>query len=97
MNYNHDIADKINFEHQFVVQLDRRNGRDFKCYSVGTDEFRNYVGQTTGYIEPDRSAYTDIVTICRDICGVNLSIGYHSEHCENEHLVISEWENRHPS
>lgn len=93
MNKNHDIADAINLNHQFVVQLDRRNDKDFKCYSVGTDKFRTYVRKTTGYSEPDRSSYTDIVTLCRDICGVNLSIGYRSEHSEDEHLVVSEWVN----
>lgn len=93
MRCNHDIADKINHEHQFIVQLDRRNASDFKCYSVGTDEFRNYVHRITGYEEADRSSYTDIVTICRDVCGVNLSIGYCNEHSPSEHLVIDEWEN----
>ena len=91
MNENHDIADKINSSHQFIIQLDRRNGRDFKCYSVGTDDFRAYVSKITGYSEPDRSSYTDIVTLCRDICGVNLSIGYRNEHSEDEHLIIDEW------
>lgn len=93
MNENHDIAEEINFNHQFVIQLDRRNGKDFKCYSVGTDEFRNYVRQTTAYSEPDRESYTDIVTLCRDICGVNLSIGYCKEHTEEEYLVVEEWLN----
>ena len=93
MNENHDIADTINLGHQFVVQLDRRNAKDFKCYSVGTDKFRTYISQATGYSEPDRSSCTDIVTLCRDICGVNLSIGYHNEHGEDEHLVVSEWQN----
>lgn len=93
MNENHDIADKINLSHQFIIQLDRRNGKDFKCYSVGTDKFLAYVKQHTQYSEPDRSSYTDIVTICRDICGVNLSIGYRHEHSENEHLVFGEWVN----
>jgi len=93
MNQNHDIADKINSTHQFVIQLDRRNGNDFKCYSVGTHEFRTYVNQATGYSEPDRSSYTDIVTLCRDICGVNLSIGYRNEHHNDEHLVVDEWLN----
>lgn len=87
MDKNHDIADSINFNHQFVVQFDRRNDRDFKCYSVGTDEFRAHVRQYTGYSEPNRSSYTDIVTLCRNICGVNLSIGYRNEHSEDEHLV----------
>lgn len=93
MNANEDIAKKINSDHQFVVQLDRRNGNDFKCYTVGTDEFRTYVSQITGYSEPDRLSYTDIVTLCRDICGVNLSIGYRNEHTEDEHIVVGEWVN----
>lgn len=88
MSCNPDIADKINFEHQFIVQLGRRNGSDFKCYHVGTEEFSNYVEQISGYTEPNCSSYTDIVTICRDICGVNLSIGYNEENSENEYLVI---------
>lgn len=86
-----DIANKINKDHQFAVQLDRRNGTDYKCYNVGTDEFREYVEAQTKYKEPDRSSFTDIVTICRDICGVNLGIGYHNEHCSCESLNINEW------
>jgi hypothetical protein len=92
MSNNEDIADEINHDHQFVIQFDRRNGRDFKCYDVGTDEFRSYVAEKTGYTEPDRRATTDIVTLCREIAGVNLSIGYHNEHHEDEYLNISEWE-----
>jgi hypothetical protein len=53
MGHNKDIADEINHDHQFVIQFDRRNGRDFKCYDVGTDEFRAYVADKTGYTEPD--------------------------------------------
>ena len=41
MDHNKDIADEINHDHQFVIQFDRRNGRDFKCYDVGTDEHGN--------------------------------------------------------
>lgn len=93
MNENPDIADEINLNHQFIVQLDRKNDKDFKCYSVGTDEFRTYVKNTTGYLEPDLLSYTDIVTLCRDVCGVNLSVGYHNQHTEDEYLVIKEWEN----
>jgi len=92
MNENQDIADEINNNHQFVIQLDRKNGKDFKCYSVGTDEFRKYVIQVTGYSEPDRDASTDIVTLCRRITGVNLSIGYRNEHSEDEKLILHEWQ-----
>ena len=41
MDHNKDIADEINHDHQFVIQFDRGNGRDFKCYDVGTDEHGN--------------------------------------------------------
>lgn len=91
MNEHPDIADEINSNHQFVIQLDRRGGKDFKCYSVGTDDFRAYVKEQTHYSEPDRSSYTDIVTLCRNITGVNLSIGYGNEHTSSEHLVLTDW------
>jgi len=90
---NTDIAEEINTTHQFMIQLDRRNGKDFKCYSVGTDEFRDYIEHTTGYTEPDQFSYTDIVTLCREIAGVNLSVGYRNEHSCNESLSIDEWQN----
>ncbi len=93
INKNPDIADKINSNHKFIIQLDRRNGKDFKCYSVGTVEFKEYVSKITGYSEPDWSSYTDIVTLCRHICGVNLSIGYRNEHGTDEYLVIDKWLN----
>ncbi len=89
---NADIADELNQDHQFMIQFDRRHGTDFKCYSVGTDEFRLYLQQVTGYSEPNRSAYTDIVTLCRTITGVNLSVGYRKEHSCLESLSIQEWQ-----
>ncbi len=92
MAENPDIADEINLTHKFCVQFDRRNSRDFKCYSVGTDEFRAYIAAETGYQEPDRHSCTDIVELCRDICGVNFSIGYYKEHTDREYLVLDEWQ-----
>ena len=92
MDEHEDIADDINLRHQFAIQLDRRNGKDFKCYEVGTDAFRSYIRKTTGYSEPDRNSFTDIVTLCRTICGVNLSVGYRNEHTADEYLVIDEWQ-----
>lgn len=91
MRENKDIAEKINKNHQFAIQLDRRNGRDFKCYGVGTNQFRNYVEQITGYQEPNRQSYTDICVLCQEVTGVNLSIGYHNEHTLSEYLVLAEW------
>ncbi len=93
MSENRDIADDINNNHQFVVQFDRHGGSDFKCYTVGSDEFREYVNLKTGFTEPDLSIYTDIVTLCETVTGVNLSIGYHQNHTADECLIISEWKN----
>ncbi len=91
MDDNKDIAEEINQDHQFVIQLDRCNGKDFKCYDVGTDEFRYYVAEKTGYSQPKPGSSTNIRTLCRDITGVNLSVGYHNEHHENEYLSLAEW------
>lgn len=91
MDHNADIAEEINFSHRFAVQFDRMNGGDYKCYTVGSYDFRNYLDKETGYSEPDLCSYTDIVSLCRRITGVNLSIGYYDEHTENERLVLNEW------
>ena len=92
MEENPVLVDEIQKNHQFVIQLDRRNGTDFKCYSVGSVAFRNYIAAETGYTEPDILASTDIVTLCTEITGVNLSIGYRNEHTSLECLHLSEWQ-----
>ncbi|MDX2194327.1 MAG: M28 family peptidase [Gemmatimonadales bacterium] len=84
------LAELVN-THHFAVQFDRRGRRDFKCYDVGTDEFRAYVAGQTGYTEPDRRSFTDICTLCGVIPGVNLSVGYSNEHTDEEKLVVRHW------
>jgi hypothetical protein len=93
INENEEIGQDINDNHQFVIQLDRCDGTEYKCYNVGTSDFRTYIENMTHYSEPDRLKHTDIVTLCRSITGVNLSVGYHCEHSENEFLVLDEWQN----
>lgn len=88
---NADIADALNAEHQFMIEFDRQNAREFKCYEVGTDEFRGYVMQKTGYTEPDRLRGSDIKVLCRDICGVNLSVGFGDEHTPGEFVRYTDW------
>jgi len=89
---NKDIADILN-KHQFMIQLDRKNGLDFKCYEVGTEEFRTFIEENTGYSEPDIKKCTDICTLCTDICGVNFSVGYYDEHTNYEKINFNEWLN----
>ena len=91
MNNHTDMADHLN-NHQFMIQFDRRNARDFKCYTVGTDKFRAFIKQQTGYQNADNTpGVTDIVTLCRDICGVNFSIGYYNEHSSDECINVTQW------
>ena len=92
-NEHEHLFDKIN-RHRFMIEYDRRGSRDFKCYGVGTDEFRKYVAENMpGYTEPDRYSATDICELCERICGVNLSVGYTNEHTCNEELDIEDWAN----
>ncbi|MBI3695914.1 MAG: hypothetical protein HY238_13870 [Acidobacteria bacterium] len=88
---NPDVLAELN-SHQFMVQFDRQNATDFKCYDVGTDEFRAYVQAQTGFREPDRERGTDIKVLAKQICGVNLSVGFYAEHTPAERLVFAEWE-----
>lgn len=92
MQSNPDIADEINRTHGFMIELDRMNALDYKCYEVGTRHFRRYLDcSLKGFAEPDRRSHTDICTLCRDVCGVNLSVGYRFEHSANEILVLEDW------
>ena len=85
------IADELQSRCQFMVEFDRRESRNFKCYDVGTNEFREYVSMKTGFRDDGRSAYTDICTLARDICGVNLATGFYGEHRAGEYLQKSDW------
>lgn len=78
--------------HQFAVQFDRRGYNDIVFYNCGTDEFENYVQKETGYkVRP--GSRTDICVLCKDICGVNISVGYYNEHTSDEILILNQWFN----
>lgn len=85
------ILREINRHHQFMIQIDLHGRNQFKCYGVGTAEFRAYIRQKTSFSEPDQANFTDIVTLCTGICGVNLSCGYYEEHTPSECIVKQEW------
>ncbi|MCL1826613.1 MAG: M28 family peptidase [Candidatus Cloacimonetes bacterium] len=87
-----EIFDEIN-NFQFMVEFDRMNAKDFKCYKVGTPEFKKYIKKETKYIDAGESSFTDICTLADKICGVNLSVGYYAQHTFAEKIVIDEWLN----
>lgn len=85
------LYDELN-AHAYAIQFDRRNATDYKVYDLAvSEEFLAFIEAETGYSDAGRTARTDIVAICRDICGVNLSIGYYAEHTPDECLVLEEW------
>lgn len=90
MEHNPDIAKSLN-SHCFMLEFDRKNGRDYKCYHVGTNEFRTFIEDNTGYTEPELRSSTDISVLCKEITGVNLSVGYYDEHTLFERVNIGEW------
>ena len=88
-----DLFSELN-KHQYILEFDRRNASDYKVYNIPvTDSFKRFIEDSTGYTEADKFSSTDITSLCREICGANLSVGYHYEHQWKEILVFSEWLN----
>lgn len=90
-NYLSEEEYKMINEHNFIIQLDKCGSEEFKCYHVGSEEFIDYIKERTGfnYIKP--FSYTDVVALCKTICGVNMSVGYYNEHTPKECLVYKDW------
>ena len=86
-----EIFDELN-NHSYMIQFDRRENANYKVYTLPvTKEFIKFIESETGYKNSGIYSRTDIVVLCRDICGVNLSIGYYDEHSTEESLVFEEW------
>lgn len=87
------LFDEIN-SHSFILQFDRQGSNDYRYYDIPVShDFITYIEKETGYLLAEGKGRTDIIVLCRDICGVNLSIGYYDEHKPSEKLVVSEWLN----
>lgn len=92
-NRHPKLYDELN-EHQYMLEFDRRNSRDYKVYNIPvSEEFQDFIEISTGYEEAGKKSSTDIVVLCNKICGANLSVGYYDEHTPFETLVYGEWEN----
>ena len=91
---NHpDLYEELQSKYQFMVEFDRKKRDEYKCYDVGTDDFRHYIETVTGFHEPDRKSLTDIAFLAGTICGVNLSCGYRLHHTPFEYIVKKDWLN----
>jgi hypothetical protein len=84
--------EELNYNHNFLIEFDRREKNDAVFYDVGTNKFVEFIKQNTGY-QPASGYGTDIKYLCKDVCGVNFSVGYYSEHLAEEKIVIDYWLN----
>ena len=88
-----DIYAELN-EHQYIIQLDRRNAKEYKYYNIPVSkEFKEFIEKEFSYKDAGIKARTDIVVLCDKICGVNLSVGYYHEHTPKERLCYKDWLN----
>ena len=79
-------------QHSFILQLDRRNASDYKTYALPVSSaFTDFIESATGFAAAGDKGRTDIIVLCTQVCGANLSVGYYDEHKPGEHVVYAEW------
>ena len=79
-------------KHTFLLQLDLRDNCAYKVYNIQVSEdFLSYIEKETEYHIVEGPGKTDIMVLCSQICGANLSIGYYDEHKSTEVLVVNDW------
>lgn len=80
--------------HQYMIEFDWQ-GTDGCLFNQvdNTTKFKAYIENVLGFTDSNAKGGTDLQVLCQRVCGVNLSIGYHKCHKNEEQLVLSEWEN----
>ncbi len=92
-NKNHRLFRLLN-RHKYIIELDWKGTNCCLFNQVdNTNRFKKYIETNLGFIDSKLTGGTDLAILCRNICGVNLGVGYHNHHTNKEFLVLSEWEN----
>ncbi|NCC99794.1 MAG: hypothetical protein EOL95_08880 [Bacteroidia bacterium] len=98
MREHSEIAQIIN-DSSFVFEFDRRlaygsKKEHYTCYNLPvSQDFRDFIESNTGFVDDDNTGYTDILELCRDVCGTNICVGYSNAHSYNEKISISAFQN----
>ncbi len=81
-------------QHSYMIEFDWQ-GTDCCLFNQvdNTRKFKKYIENELGFTDSKAKGGTDLAVLCRNICGVNLGVGYHGWHTSKETLVVSEWEN----
>ena len=86
-----DLTAELN-DHCYFLELDHPGKNGFKtCGLPVTDEFCNYLTEQTGLQNDGSHSKTDIINLCRRICGANLTVGYYKLHSKDEYVVYDDW------
>lgn len=102
MKEHRDIAQIVNLS-SFVFEFDRRlaygvRKEHYTSYDLPVSKkFRDFIESNTGFVDDDKSGYTDIMELCRNVCGANICVGYAKAHSANEIISISAFQNTYES
>lgn len=80
--------------HRYMIEFDWK-GTDGCLYNQvdNTKRFKKYITRQLGFTDSQAKGGTDLGVLCKNICGVNLGVGYRGHHTNSEQLVLADWEN----
>ncbi len=80
--------------HRFMIEFDWAGTNCCLFNQVdNTKKFKHYIENVLGFVDSKEKGGCDLAVLCKNICGVNLGVGYHLHHTNKETLVFSQWEN----
>ena len=78
--------------HCYILTLDYPGGRICHYHGVhNSSAFRKMIEQTYHCQVVTQKKGSDLPYLCRNACGVNIGVGYHSAHKATEFLSIPQW------
>ena len=80
-------------DHSFMMQFDRRGSYDLVYYGFFNAAFDAFLRSSFAGYSKGHGSCTDIIKLIptAGICGVNISIGFHSEHTSSERVDILDY------
>ena len=90
---NKSLYKELN-KHCFMIELDHVSTNHVSFLQVhNTTKFKNYLCQSTGFLDRKIGGGCDLQILSKKICGANVGVGYYNQHRSSETLILEEWEN----
>lgn len=78
--------------HSYIVYLDYTGtGSCVFPENAATAKFRQHILQSLGFSAEPRYCSGDLELLARDICGVNVGVGFHRPHKPKEYVDLNAW------